>query len=168
MCNLFCKVCIRYLYVRWENMRHLFLSFEGSGRRTHEGLPMHPLDGRENAYRVAWLVPGLASGCLLSPRKPPPWLLHARRFPYLVPPWDSSRFSFSSSFRFSVAPRFVSSRRTCSPTASSDRPFSFPESLYFPFLPEAIGSLRRRRRSSQDARTLLAWCPPRVPVTGCG
>lgn len=38
----------------------------GSGRRTHEGLPMHPLGGRE--YRVAWLIPGLASGCLLSPR----------------------------------------------------------------------------------------------------
>lgn len=42
-------------------------STEGSGRRTHEGLPMHPLGGRE-LYRVAWLSPGLASGCLLSPR----------------------------------------------------------------------------------------------------
>lgn len=28
---------------------------------------MHPLGGRE-LYRVAWLIPGLASGCLLSPR----------------------------------------------------------------------------------------------------
>lgn len=42
-------------------------SKEGSGRRTHEGLPMHPLGGRE-LYRVAWLILGLASGCLLTPR----------------------------------------------------------------------------------------------------
>ena len=43
-----------------------------------------------------------------------------------------------------------------------------PSRFTFPFSPRPTGSLRRRRRSSQDARTLLAWCPPRVPVTGCG
>lgn len=39
---------------------------------------MHPLGGRE-LYRVAWLILGLASGCLLSPR-------------YVLPPPTTFRF----------------------------------------------------------------------------
>lgn len=147
-------------------------STEGSGRRTHEGLPMHPLGGRE-LYRVAWLIPGLASGCLLSPRNIFSYASFRRKtYPsfslsYISLPYVESHTFRSSMFSFLFQSRtpLVSRLTVFFSSFVIDR-FSifslFPRTSDFSFV-LTRSSLRAfftfpffRDRSTDE--NLLAWC----------
>lgn len=69
--DMYVYMCI-YIYTpvygRWENMRQLFLSFEGRIGTKDTRRPPHASPWWSRIiYRVAWLILGLASGCLLTP-----------------------------------------------------------------------------------------------------
>lgn len=55
------------------------MSFDGRIRTKDTRGPPHASPWWSRIYRVAWLIPGLASGCLLTPRKHFPSLLLLRR-----------------------------------------------------------------------------------------
>lgn len=112
--DMYVYMCI-YIYTpvygRWENMRQLFLSFEGrigtkDTRRPPHGSPWWS----RIIYRVAWLILGLASGCLLTPEicLLPSLLLHRILLLSIIPSLYSYYFESRRFFDTFIPSSFLS------------------------------------------------------------
>lgn len=97
------------VYGRWENMRQLFLSFEGRIGTKDTRRPPHASPWWSRIiYRVAWLILGLASGCLLTPEILPSLLLHRILLLSIIPSLYSYYFESRRFFDTFIPSSFLS------------------------------------------------------------